>query len=327
MNDNQFRFLHVSDLHLCQEANRRNFLSLLSTPPSRNIDVAQSIYQFGPRALLHPTSYSPSTLSGLSEFVHSRNGAYDAILISGDVATSGRPIDHAIAFNYVDGKPVDKWKDNDGRPVLSHQGTYVLVCPGNHDNYNGNNPRTPSNRNFVLKFGKYLPKFDDYVGHSVFTGEDSALAIIYADFGFQQNKDARNVAHLFGGGKVNPAVLNEMVARTIRFRTTRAISQKNRAVIWMIHFAPFDSGDATLELTDRQAVVEAASQTNVSHILCGHTHRASIFEENGVKIYCAGSATAVDCQNQVHEITYDISKDTLSRRDFRWSFDDGTFVA
>ncbi len=327
MNDNQFRFLHVSDLHLCQESNRKNFLTLLEDPPSKYIDVGRSAWRYGPQALINPTSYNGPTLAALSEFVYNRPGAYDAILISGDLATSGTAIDHAIAYSYVDGDPVNKWRDSDNRPVLSQSRANVLVCPGNHDNYNGVSPRKPSNVHFVLKFGtKYLPRFKEFVGHTILAGEDHALAIIYADFGFQANQDARNSIHLYGGGRVHSTVIGEMVARTVRFRTSNALPHRNRSVVWMIHFAPYNSGNWTLDLTDRHIVIDEASRMGVKHILCGHTHEKNTFTQKGVTVHCAGAATAVDCANEIHEILYDASSHTVLKTDYKWSSDDGAFL-
>lgn len=321
MNDTSFRFLHLSDLHLCQEANRRNFMSLFEKQPVKTIDVLNSAVVNGALSLVHPTSYVKDRLAALSEFVQLRPDVYDGILISGDLATSGTAVDHAIAFQYVDGTPIKNFRDHDGLLVLGRGDTTVVVCPGNHDNYGGNLPFSPSNRNFTLKFGKYLPKFEDFVGHKVFIGNDTALAVIYADFGFQQRKDPRSLKHYWGGGHVHQHVLAEMVRRTIRFRLTKSFEQKLRSVMWMIHFAPYDCGDTSLELTNRDLVIKSAAENGVKNIICGHTHKAKneIDIETGVTAYCAGSATAVECNNAIHEIDYDLSNDQISITNYNWN--------
>lgn len=325
MTSELFRFLHISDLHLCKEVNRRNLQSLLKFTPSRYLDVANSAYSYGLRSLMHPASYKSGALNALSEFLHDRPNAYDAIILSGDVSTSGSPIDHNIAFEYVDKAPTAKWRSKEG-PVLCRGATPVIVCPGNHDNYSTSNSN-PNAMAFALRFGKYMPHYGlNRVGYQIFAEGQNALALIYGDFGFQTRSDARNRLHLMGGGKVHSNVLNDLVALTKRFKANQQLKDYKKSVIWMIHFAPFQCQWSFLELTDRHKVMAAAAQNGVKNILCGHTHERSEHKAGGVTVFCSGSASSVECQNEIHEIVFDINSETISRKDFSWSRQEGAFV-
>lgn len=320
-----FKFLHISDLHLCLEVNRRNLASLVVTRPSRFIDVAKSAYQFGVRSLLHPASYRAPALAALSEFIYSRPAAYDAIIVTGDVATSGTAIDHNLAFDYVDKQPTDQWRHGKS-PVLCKGNTPVVVCPGNHDNYSHNGSH-PTPMNFMLKFDKYMPQFGlERVGHLVLHEGNNAVALIYADFGFQSASDAGGKFHLMGGGKVHQGVINELIKKTRRFFSDPNLQNYKRSVIWMIHFAPFECPSKYLELTDRQLVIDAAKKYGVKNIVCGHTHESSIYDAGGVRVFCSGAATSVECQNEIHELTLDVTTQTLTRIDYRWTRNDGEFI-
>jgi Icc-related predicted phosphoesterase len=293
--------------------------------PSRSIDVARSAFQFGLRSLLHPASYRAPALSALSEFIHARQGAYDGIIISGDVATSGSAIDHNIAFDYLDKQPTKDWRHGNS-PVLCRGETPVVLCPGNHDNYSDANP-APMPMNFMLKFGKFMPGFGlDRVGHHIFFEEQNVVALIFADFGFQGRADANGPLHLWGGGKVHQSVLNKLVGKTRKFMADPKLRDFRKSVIWMVHFAPYECKSSSLELTGREQVIEAAKRFGVKNIVCGHTHESSVFDEGEVKVYCSGAATSVECTNELHELTFDISTETLSRINYRWTRNNGAFV-
>lgn len=291
--------------------------------PADYVDVMRSGEQYGLQSLFHPASYEPAPLESLAEFVFDRGHTYAAVLISGDLATSGLANDLRLAFEFVSSTPTNKWIRN-GQPVLNSHSRPLIIVPGNHDNYTSNAP-APSGKHFALQFGVYLKNYVQRVGHNVLVDNDHALCVVYADFSFLDKKEARNLRHLFGGGKVAKETLEELQSRTLALRSSDKLRAIKKHFLWMIHFAPFDCGDS-LELLGYRSLIEAAVKVNVKNIICGHTHISAMHVEEGVKVLCGGSASSVGCVNAVHEVFIDKESDRMSVFDYKWSSDDGQFT-
>ncbi len=179
-----------------------------------------------------------------------------------------------------------------------------------------------------MRFGSYLKNYDQYgVGHrTIFASQDNVVyAIIFADFSFNDKKQANNKAHLYGGGAVDTKTLQSLEQRTHTIR--RDISEKgyDSAVLWVTHFAPYQVSKNYLELTNYQHVINTASRCGVYTILCGHTHENKIELQSNVTVFCAGAATSVDCDNMIHELVLSRDGGISNHQNRRWKVSSGIF--
>ncbi len=293
-------------------------MSLFSRRPDRLLDVYETLFANGYRSAILPTSYDPNPLFGLSHFIWKRRHAYHGILLSGDLATSGLESDLTVASDYIRQPPTNKWTAG-GQAVLSHGPTDLLIIPGNHDHFGDS--AMPTKGPFRRKFSAETDYLDDLgVGYRLFKDGDAVVAIIAGDFTFNSRSEPKNSFHRYGGGFVDPKAVEEMKRLTLSFRET--FSHSITGVLWMIHFAPYECNPTTLEMSNYECILEGAKEVGVFNLLCGHTHKSKFENADGVNIFCAGSATSVDCVNTVHEILYDPEYDEITRHNFVWSEED-----
>lgn len=312
MSNAEFRFLHVSDLHLCIEPRRTNLLSLFSTNRQRIFDVAGSL---SARSVFRPTSYEPDSLDALSQFVLKRARSYHGILLSGDLATSGSYQDLRTAGEYLKNTPNKKWSAS-GSPVFPKGTKPMLLIPGNHDHYSDDFAR-PSKIEFRLQFGPeiaWLNKYD--TGYRLFNNGSAVIAVVSSDMTFNSVNEPENLPHRFGGGFANENGLSEMVRLTRSFFKNPQFENTSCGVVWMLHFAPHQCEPKSLEMTNWELVLDAAASAGVKNIVCGHTHESNFRVERGINIFCAGSATSVACQNSVHEIVFDVASGGIHRENY-----------
>jgi hypothetical protein len=179
---------------------------------------------------------------------------------------------------------------------------------------------------FALKLGDHMPNFKDDVGHWVTQKRNQSIAFIFADFCLQKRLDAsdKGVA-VYGQGRVYEDVLSALKDRTVYIRNR----YQGVALVWVIHFAPFDCG-YKLHLHGWRELINLAVALKVSATLCGHTHQACKYITNGHVVYCAGSAGCVDSENdsRVHVLNFEIEDDqcAISRENFVWNDLEHEFV-
>src|SRR6266480_922263 len=124
-----FRLLHISDLHFSARPNAVNPLTSLGGV--RPADLG--LWRHFPRhiILFGPSSYSSPLATHLALYIDSIQDAVDAIIVTGDLATTGSEVDlsTAKAFFFADTRipPVARVKLNLRIPVI--------FLPGNHDRF------------------------------------------------------------------------------------------------------------------------------------------------------------------------------------------------
>jgi 3',5'-cyclic AMP phosphodiesterase CpdA len=275
-----FRLLHLSDLHFA------------SIPYRAGIPDWPDVTLSG-HPLVVPakvSSHDPHLAEAAARFAHQTRP--DAVVISGDLATTGNHSDLASALEFVESPVGDSpWTNADGRATL--RGAVRLenigILPGNHDRFRGLLLR-PNDREFDRIFSRYWPHDRGVEVLVVLAGGDEHLAIVGADFSLHRAKDAKGPLGHLGQGRVNPTTLMELVAETRRVRE----EYERTAVLWVVHFPPmFPNNGKSLELLDPEALVMAAEQEGIEHLLCGHTHRALTYNTgpSQVLVHCIGTAT------------------------------------
>jgi predicted phosphodiesterase len=321
-----FRFLHISDLHLAEEADHLNRHDKIREIFSGGTDVSLAEYPINVlKKLVKPTTYSSFAQFMTAKFCYDCRDDVDAIVLTGDIATTGREKDLRAASDFVLRNTKTHFYKWDQSTSLSAGGRSVFVMPGNHDRYKTYVPVPAPN---CLNFENYFP--DHYpLGKRVYSRtrskpDGSRVGLVFGDFCIQDQADVDTVSQLWGGGVVYTDILDEMEVETQRLRT----KFPGIFVVWAIHFAPFECGKA-LELIDGSMILDRARQINVKYILCGHTHDQEKVPIRGVTVYCAGSACSMDRDGRhtahIIDIKHDGRNTLVSRENFLLSSTSGGF--
>ena len=224
---------------------------------------------------------------------------YDCLLVTGDLSATGSTEDLGVAKSFLTGKRVSGAGGKIGRAALEFPRDRIVILPGNHDRY----------------FGRWLRPISKLFEHSDHFGEQwtvdkpthseertnvseyilpsngfDKLAIVSADFSF--SKTPVLIHKWWGNGKALPNVIEDMKSVTGQLRN------EGIAVVWAMHFCP----DPTrvkwyLRLENGKSVVDAARDSEIPVIFCGHTHESKTSEQavpvdrfSGIDLRDAGSA-------------------------------------
>lgn len=320
-----FRLLHASDLHIALKPER---VGLLDTPTA-GLRFPRDLKRIG-----RTSSYSPDLLDGLIEFVYDRGDRFDAVLLSGDLATTGKSQDLQQARDCIDGDSQGLWYTSppSGRSVIaSHRslksaGKRLLLLPGNHDRYDSTFPFfVPGGTLFddVRYFGKYWK-----AGQGVQTWispfkEGVRLGLVSADLSLRSGDQWADPLGSYGQGNVYADIIHGLETLTEDLRTDTL------GLLWVVHFPPAYPGiDPVLRLLDEEVLIEAASRQRISHILAGHTHspRAYSAESSAgtkIEILCAGTAAqgVAPWGNFIHELEIEVDAKgiaSISFQTFQW---------
>jgi Calcineurin-like phosphoesterase len=323
-----FRYIQLSDLHLCVEDSRHNILSLHQRNLRAFLDTASPAgrqrLDRGWRSLFKPASYVPNIVNGAARFCYDRRKMIDGVIVTGDLATTGRLIDLQTAETFIAAKASVGPHIDPKRATISGVEKPIHLLPGNHDKYI-NDVGSPNSPNFQLKFLNYMENLDpvDGVGYWIKQKNGKHLAFVYSDYTLQSRQDASNPAKAFGQGKVYPNVLGATEV------LTRAISSHfpDVSIVWIIHFAPFDCGN-NLELLDWAHILKAAERLGVICTLCGHTHDKMRVSSGLHTIYCAGSSGCIDreFESRLHMFEFEFGRYIkITRRNYLWSSTDQEF--
>jgi 3',5'-cyclic AMP phosphodiesterase CpdA len=291
-----FRLLHVSDLHVGVRPRVVGFPDWRSLPQLPG----------GQRGYLAPSSSDPSLVDAAACWLYRDDNGFDAILVTGDLGTTGQPADLALAHDYLfaPAVPGGYWSVT-GKPSFQASGAPVYVLPGNHDRFEGWY-LGPAGKQFDLAFGK--SGWSAGQGAQILAvlgqpGEGEKLAVVAADFTLASYWDATGPWGYMGQGMVYPAVLSALAAATRRVKEVYG----EVGVVWAVHFPPCFAGiDPDLALLNELALPPAAAALGVEHLFCGHTHEAREYVVPGkppLHVHCAGTTTQYATQhgNVMHD--------------------------
>lgn len=286
-----FRVLHVSDLHT---AHRPKLVSVLDVRHGSVRDVIN---------LSVASSYSKDLLDALESFLATRQDL-DAVVITGDLATTGLADDLAVATAFVQ--------------RIRAQGHRVVVIPGNHDRFDG--PLcAPGGTKFEQSFVEWKGRQQRVSGPYVLEQDAKFLAIVAADLSLPAGYPNLGTLGRFGQGVATGAAVSELEQLTTQLRNEYA----PLAVVWAVHFpARFPGISDQLRLLKDDDLLSAAKRSGITAVLSGHTHLPAIYF-SGVPVLCAGSATQHICPdgNFVHDTAFHLLADgsvEVARTDFRW---------
>jgi 3',5'-cyclic AMP phosphodiesterase CpdA len=279
------RILHASDLHIADIARLR---SPLDAPKFRNFLRAV-------RYKAAATSYDPNILRAFGEFVRKQTDLR-AIVLTGDIATTGDDKDLIKAFKFIDGPASTA---NPAFPYSFYvEGSLegidipIFLIPGNHDRFEKTfKIFEPGGMGFHAIFSKYWDR--DVQPFPVLDEGELTVAIIGADFSLRTSRDCRvPLLNKYAQGKVYSDVLDEMVAVTRR--TRNETWSPAMVVLWAIHFPPDYPGEPrVMRLLNSRHFIKAANECGVEAILTGHTHKQLTYRtpRMNFQVYCAGTAS------------------------------------
>jgi 3',5'-cyclic AMP phosphodiesterase CpdA len=263
-----FRILHASDLHFARLAH------LVGIP-----DLLQAWLQnySAPQGIWSPVSSQGDIyVSAFAAFVEANRQGLDAIVISGDLATTGDPADVRAAHRYLYSPAVHGYLNGRGKPTLQaadkkHQKP-LLCLPGNHDRFRSYH--LPGSRNFDHYFGAAWHARQGAQILYDLTRDGQTLILIGVDFSLRKSDLDGAVLGLpfgyLGRGRAYKQRIRQLTALTRKAKKQHPHS----AILWVMHFEP-NAADQSLTLLDEPLLAQAAQKEPVDALLCGHTHAAN----------------------------------------------------
>jgi 3',5'-cyclic AMP phosphodiesterase CpdA len=329
-----FHVAHLSDLHFGEFANRGNLLS--NTLRRRLASVWRR------RHALPPT-HNPQRADRVAAWIYAHahglaaaGDQLDALVLSGDLATTGIKDDLEAALRYIDTAPSYLWyrRPNPGDgPATQHLATlknlarHCLLIPGNHDRFQSNNCE-PGGQVFDTVFDSYWRKnVNGVVGKIIPKPATSAnttspverLAILGADCCLRSSADASFAWTEKSQGYVHDDTIKALISKTEDARK----KHPGIVVVWFIHFPP-RVFPLHYVLRNYHLIEQASKTLDVAVVLSGHTHKNEPFAAGaGSAIWNAGSATqyAEPNGNWFQILEFEITNDNLvraTRRNFQW---------
>jgi 3',5'-cyclic AMP phosphodiesterase CpdA len=279
----KIRLLHISDLHVSK------YLNIRQISKWRLSALANKNFTFAP-------AYSQGKLNRFLAFLRKQTTLLDRIVITGDIATTGRSFDLHKAFNVVDGR-------------IKPMGVDLCLLPGNHDRWV---PYFKGHNSAIRSFG-YDPGGTDF--HSVFSSywglgdvktipivkNNFRVVLVTADLSLRSAQDALIFKSInkHGQGRVYDDILVELEKATL---SALENDEPTIAVIWAIHFPPFCPNiGSDLHLIDEKLLLDKADEMGVQIIMAGHSHVANPYTAHPyqIDVICAGTLTEFDpSQNQ-----------------------------
>jgi predicted phosphodiesterase len=287
--------LHVSDLHFGDPPDRVSVVEILASPLRELCQTA-----------MMGTHDSAASLA-LARWTAEHVNRFDAIVATGDLATTGRDKDlnqaRALfdrsaaatlgAFTHADSSPSIQRATSSLRPIA--------LIPGNHDRYG--HRYGPGNPRFDRKMGLLGAPVFPLVGRRVATlmeiGREAGttLIVIGADLTLREGDTGNIPFGYLGCGRASVDIMEDLAAETRWIRTTH----RPTFVVWAVHFPP--GAPRTLELVDGQRLLEYAAMSGVrpDAILCGHTHAAGNTATSGIPVITCSTTTQAS-RNETREL-------------------------
>lgn len=325
--------LHASDLHIAHHPYLRSPLDKLNDlddPWDISVrglwgkigilnDFFKSLFKE-----MAASSYSPEILEALCEFIYDnarrkmteigqvvslQENKLDAVLLTGDLATTGKEDDIKRARNFLratfNPKYPHKSRETSYRGgTLSAVKIPIIHLPGNHDRYVptrgiylGKFMRffNPNGGNYDLLLSNYR---QDTVQKSILPRDISQdkklrVVILTADFTLQDFADHEGHFGWIAQGKVYSDIRKKLV-----HLTEDEISQKPSkdvlCILWAMHFPPiYPGGKDHSKLLNADKLIEEANRLGVKAILAGHTHQQLNYDNPAIafKVICCGTTT------------------------------------
>lgn len=310
-----FRLLQISDLHFSGIPNHLSPAETAITTLRRSQavfkDMVRRRLSGGILRSVYPSSFNPDVALELSRLLSKEMVRHDALIVTGDLATTGERDDLAIAHEYFLGIYPSDWMPYpaSGPNLLKNEDDAVLTLPGNHDRYQGV-ALLPASKDYEGYFGPCWDFMREYaydlcspVAKSrtkvcLLHKDDACLAVVMADLSLDDANSGEGAKGYIGQGRVTLRRLGEMISATEQVRKEAADIGAALGIVWAVHYPPcYPDIERDLELQLGEALIEAAADAGVSAILAGHTHCALRYtarsKDKCVEVFCCGSTTGI----------------------------------
>src|SRR5258706_16206083 len=226
------RILHASDLHLADRPSMTSPADHL-TPGTMTSALIRRMWV---------SSHNPATLLDFASFIHKEaaRGLLDAVLFTGDIATTGLDLDLAGAFDFINAPadPRTPWQSarKKGIATLSAVKRPIWLMPGNHDRYERSHipmrGYVPGGTEFDNVFQKewqvpgkrFVPPIKKF---------GLTVTVIAADMNLEMYGHHEGIYGWLGQGKAYGPILNQLEAET-----KQTANSPEHCVIWAVHFPP-----------------------------------------------------------------------------------------
>jgi 3',5'-cyclic AMP phosphodiesterase CpdA len=285
------------------------------------------------------SSYNPEILEALAEFIYENakskldehgseiteegKDKLDAVLITGDLATTGTRDDIKRVLKFLRAKfnPKSPYKSTDTDytgGTLSAVKIPVFYLPGNHDRYV---PTLKRHRRVLPIF--FMPggrEFDqlllgnnrDPVRRIELSTKPSnekrlRIVILAADFSLEHFNDREGFYGWLAQGKAYSNIRRHLRVETERLRKQKT-EDENLCVLWAIHFPPEYPGRPKYgKLLGDDKLINAANRAGVDAVLAGHTHEQLTYSNPSMsfEVFCCGTTT------QYEPLTMPTERDAL----------------
>jgi 3',5'-cyclic AMP phosphodiesterase CpdA len=319
--------LHASDLHISLHKQLRSPLDQLNDLDDR-WDFSGKGLSEKHRILKHlliawrkkssASSYDPETLEALAEFIYEKarkrggkngetsddNAELDAVILSGDLATTGTRDDiektHQFLTAPYDVRYPHKSTDRSYRgATLSALEIPVIYLPGNHDRYEPTRDFTGPLPKFFNPGGTNFDSvISDFRAHAIqvtpIESIDRRLKVIVfaVDFTLEEFDDHEGFYGWLAQGRAYSNIRKNLLAQTTD--AIRENSDQIVAVLWAIHFPPYYPGiHKHSSLLAEDKLISLANSSGVTAILAGHTHKQLSYRHPFMspEVYCCGTTT------------------------------------
>jgi len=268
------------------------------------------------------SSYNPEVLEALAEFIYENarvkldqkgieihedgDEKLDAVVLTGDLATTGSPddIDRVVKFLAASSNRKNRHKSNESDyrgATLSAVRIPILFLPGNHDRF------VPT-RNLYKKFPIfYYPggtNFDDELADyrkfplreleisTAISGQRKLrVVILAADFTLEAFPDHEGLYGWLAQGRAYSDKRKLLAARTKEINDQRT-EDEVLCVMWAMHFPPGFPYPMYGTLLGERQVIREASESGIHAILAGHTHHQLTYRNPSANfwIFCCGTS-------------------------------------
>lgn len=346
-----FRLLHISDLHL--SAKHIGWINEFSA--KTGFVPGWLLRQlFSGKNVFYPSTFDQDIAIAAARHISRQAYQVDALIASGDLATTGSELDLNAARDFLLGNLPTTWSANRYlRYPLIQPGMPTIIMPGNHDRYKTDAASwlQPGCANFENVFGpewNLTAHQNDLITHALpglkevrlfkLTKGAEQLLIFCIDFTLRARADADGAFGWVGQGKAYDDIIARLTEYILMHKEQHG---SNDAICWVTHFPPAKpDGPATrdiLRLLDENHLLKAADDCQVDFMMAGHLHEQRQYSMNSdthsTAIFCAGSMCSVekdeDDLNGFLEIEFDIHGGKVSRLqhiDYKYDEDASAFT-
>lgn len=275
-----------------------------------------------------PSTFSARIATNLPKVLADHSFAVDALLITGDLATTGTQNDLDSAKDWIAGNaaarhiPRNLFR-SDVAPRLATVAKTLIIMPGNHDRFQRQNniPRSPLfetvfGSHWDMGSGRTMPAENvPEIRKTIIQNGDDWLIVLCADFSLREKSDQDCIFGYLGQGRAYQNICDELVLETQFCRE----QHPNALIVWASHFPPkFDHERVgpRLRLLDEDKLLTAAADAEVRVIFSGHTHISKAYTVLGsrVVVVCAGTPIAFgkDEEQSFNTVTLSANQGSLT---------------